>query len=261
MFKTKRILAASIFLIVSVAGVVAVTQKNTAPSKKVLMVLTNTSTLGNTGQQTGFHFSEATHPHDVFTRAGFEVDFVSPRGGEAPRYAVDLKDRTNLAFFLNPFNMAKVKNTFNPSQVNPINYEVIFYVGGPGAMWDLPRNKELDKIAAVIYDRGGVVAAICHGPAGLLNVKLSNGKYLVDGKTITSFSNEEEEESGLIKFVPFLLETALIKRGAKFVEAEVYQPNVAVSERLVTGQNPASALEMSDRIVELLQKRDVKTGS
>ncbi len=254
MFKTNRILVASLFLILTTVGVLAVTaQRSVTPAKKVLMVLTSTSTLGNTGQRTGFHFSEATYPHDVFTRAGFEVDFVSPNGGEAPRYYVDLKDRVNLAFFMNPFSMDKVKNTFNPSQINPANYHVIFYVGGTGAMWDLPHNKKLDQIAVSIYEQGGIVAAICHGPAGLVNARLSNGKYLIDGKTLTSFSNEEEEASGLIKVVPFLLETALIDRGARFVKAAVYQPKVVVSERLVTGQNPASALEMSDRIVKLLQ--------
>jgi len=239
----------------------AFSQKSKTSNRRVLMVLTSTSTLGNTGQTTGFHFSEATHPHDVFTHANFEIDFASPKGGEAPKAYVDLEDKINLAFFLNPFNMSKIKKTYNPSQINPARYDAIFYVGGPGAMWDFPNNQQLAKITAAIYERGGVVAAICHGPAGLVNVKLSDGSYLVAGKTVTSFSNEEEEAIGLTKVVPFLLETKLIERGAKFVEASLYQPKVAVTERLVTGQNPASAKEMSERIVDLLQKTQLKPES
>jgi len=261
MFKSKPILSVSLFLIMFLAGVVAVVQKDSTPNKKVLMVLTSNSLLGDTGQKTGFHFSEATHPYDVFTRAGFTVDFVSPQGGEAPQYYVDLEDRINLAFFLNPFKMSKVKNTFNPSQINPAKYDAIFYVGGPGTMWDFPDNSELARIATDIYERGGVVAAICHGPAALLNVKLANGQHLVSGKIVTSFTNEEEEAAGLIEAVPFLLETALLDRGAIFVEAGIYEPKVVVSGRLVTGQNPASAIEMSERIVELLQKSQVQPKS
>jgi len=256
----KKITSVLLLLTAVVSGS-ALSQKSKPSNIRVLMVLTNTSTLGNTGQKTGFHFSEATHPHDVFTRANFEVDFVSPKGGEAPPYYVDLEDRINLAFFLNPLNMTKVKTTFNPSQINPAKYDAIFYVGGPGAMWDFPTNQQLARITATIYERGGVVAAICHGPAGLVNVKLSNGNYLVAGKTVTSFSNEEEESVGLTKVVPFLLETKLIERGAKFVEAPLYQPKVAVSGRLVTGQNPASAKKMSQRIVDILQKPQLRPES
>jgi putative intracellular protease/amidase len=108
-------------------------------------------------------------------------------------------------------------------------------------MWDLPDDENVQKVTASIYEEGGVVAAVCHGPAGLLNVKLENGDYLVDGKEVTGFTNEEEREVGHEETVPFLLETQLKERGATFKESEPFRSRIVVSNRLVTGQNPASA--------------------
>ena len=108
-------------------------------------------------------------------------------------------------------------------------------------MWDFPNNKDLSRITSTIYENGGIVGAVCHGPSALVDVKLSNGKYLVEGKDVNSFTNAEEEEVGLAKEVPFLLETKLKERGAKFHAGKNWENKVVVSERLITGQNPQSA--------------------
>jgi putative intracellular protease/amidase len=221
-------------------------------SKKVLLVVTSHGTLGDTGRKTGFYLSEVTHPYDVFTRAGLDIDFVSPKGGKAPMDGVNLEDPLNKAFLENPQTLALVENTLNPDRVDPSQYQAIFYAGGHGTMWDFPNHEKLAKIAATIYEQGGVVAAVCHGPAGLVNIKLSNGEYLIADKNVTSFTNEEEEAVELTKVVPFLLESELIERGAKFSGAPKFAPHVIVSARVVTGQNPASATGVGEAVVNLI---------
>lgn len=220
-------------------------------SKKILIVLTSHDTLGDTGKETGFYLPEVSHPVAVFDRANFKVDYVSPKGGKAPMIGIDLSDPLNQAFVENPEKMAQVENTKRPDQVNPAEYDAIFYAGGHGTMWDFPNTPELDRIAEAIYDRGGIVAAVCHGPAGLVNLKLNN-QYLVAGKTVAAFTNEEEAAVELTEVVPFLLESTLIDRGATVEKAANFQEKVVVSDRLVTGQNPASAIGVAQAMVKLL---------
>ncbi len=222
--------------------------------KKILFVVTSHGKLGNTGRQTGFYLAEVSHPHKVLTEKGFEIDFVSPKGGKAPMDGVDINDTINKSFLDNKSYVAKLENTLTPDQINPTDYVAIFYAGGHGTMWDFTDNEKIAKIASAVYENGGVVAAVCHGPAGLVNIKLSNGKYLVDGKTVSSFTNEEEKAVGLANVVPFLLESMLIERGARHTKAPLWQSHVEVSERLVTGQNPASAEQVGRAMVKLLSK-------
>ncbi len=222
-------------------------------TQRVLFVLTSHDTLGTTGKETGFYLSEVTHPYAAFVKADIEVEFVSPRGGKAPMIGIDLEDPINKAFLEDAINVAKVENTLIPAQVNPVRYDAIFYAGGHGTMWDFPNNEQLNRIAAAIYENGGVVGAVCHGPAGLVNIKLLDGAYLVDGKTVSSFTNEEEDAVGLSDVVPFLLESTLVERGAAHTKAPNFQPHVVVSDRLVTGQNPASATGVGEQMAKLLQ--------
>jgi putative intracellular protease/amidase len=221
--------------------------------QKVLIVLTSHDTLGNTGKETGFYLPEVSHPVDVFDRAGLTVEYVSPKGGKAPMIGIDRADPLNAAFLDNPRKMAQVENTLHPTQINPSEYAAIFYAGGHGTMWDFPENVDLARIAAHIYEQGGVVGAVCHGPAGLVNIQLSNGNYLVAEKVVSGFTNEEEREVGLAEVVPFLLEEKLAERGAIVEKAPNFQAKVSVNDRLVTGQNPASATGVAEKIVELLQ--------
>jgi putative intracellular protease/amidase len=122
-------------------------------------------------------------------------------------------------------------------------------------MWDFADNQELAEIAAAIYEAGGVVGAVCHGPAALVNLKLSDGEYLVANKTVAGFTNEEEVAVELTEIVPFLLESKLIERGANYTKVPNFQPHVVVSERLVTGQNPASAAGVGHKMVELIKNK------
>ncbi|MCC5637298.1 type 1 glutamine amidotransferase domain-containing protein [Nostoc sp. CHAB 5844] len=227
-------------------------------SKKVLIVLTSHDKLGNTGKETGFYLPEVSHPVAVFDSAGFTVEYVSPKGEKAPMTGVDLNDPLNVAFLNNPSKMAQVENTLHPSEINPSEYDAIFYAGGHGTMWDFPDHVELAQIAAKIYEQGGIVGAVCHGPAGLVNIQLSDQSYLVAGKVVSSFTNEEEAAVGLTDVVPFLLESKLIERGATLEKAPNFQVKVVVCDRLVTGQNPASAAGVAEQIVTLLTNANVK---
>ena len=226
-------------------------------SQKVLIVLTSHDTLGDTGKETGFYLPEVTHPLDAFTKAGLTVDFVSPKGGKAPMVGIDLEDPLNKAFLDDSEQVSRVENTLNPAQIDPAEYGAIFYAGGHGTMWDFADNRELAAIAAAIYEAGGIVGAVCHGPAALVNLKLSDGEYLVANKTVAAFTNEEEAAVGLTDIVPFLLESTLIERGAKFTKVANFEVCVVASDRLVTGQNPASAAGVGEKMVELMQNSPV----
>jgi putative intracellular protease/amidase len=230
-------------------------QESNMTSQKVLIVLTSHDTLGDTGKETGFYLPEVTHPLHAFTQAGLTVDFVSPKGGKAPMVGIDLEDPLNKAFLEDSEQVARVENTLNPAQIDPAEYGAIFYAGGHGTMWDFADNDRLAQIAAAIYESGGIVGAVCHGPAGLVNIKLSDGQYLVANKTVAAFTNEEEAAVGLTEIVPFLLESKLIERGANFTKVANFEVCVVASDRLVTGQNPASAAGVGERMVELINAK------
>lgn len=219
---------------------------------KVLFVLSGHSTKGSTGQPTGWYLSEASHPWRALHEQGIEVDFMSPLGGKPPVDGFDLKDPANKEFWENKEVQKKLENTLTPEQVNFENYEAIHFVGGHGAMWDFPNNESIAKIAADIYENNGIVSAVCHGPAGLVNIKLSDGSYLLNGKTVAGFTNAEEKEVGLTEVVPFLLADKLTERGARHIPAENWSNNVQVDGRLITGQNPQSAATVGEKLAEQL---------
>lgn len=207
------------------------------------------------GEDTGYYLGEVSHPWEVLYKAGYEIDFVSPKGGTPPVDGFDLKDPVNKEFWENKEYKNKIDHSMTPSQVNPKEYSAIFYAGGHGAMWDFADNKELAAIASEIYGNGGIVAGVCHGPAGLVNIRLNNGKYLVDGKKINAFTNEEESEVKLTNVVPFLLENKLKERGAQFEKSGLWQNHVVADQRVITGQNPQSAKSVGEAILKELHNK------
>lgn len=233
----------------------AISQTNDSKmmKKKILFVVTSHSELGNTGKTTGYYLSEVAHPWEILYNAGYEIDFVSPKGGNAPIDGFDLNDPINKKFWENKVYRKKIENTFKPNEINPDKYIAIHFAGGHGTMWDFADNKEISEIASKIYENNGYVSAVCHGPSGLINIKLSNGKYLVDGKKVNAFTNEEEEAVGLTNVMPFLLETKLIEKGAIFEKSGLWQIHVVVDERLITGQNPASAKRVGEELYKGLK--------
>jgi putative intracellular protease/amidase len=213
----------------------------------VLMVLTSHDRLGDTGEPTGWYLPEAAHPWKVFTAAGYEVSFVSPDGGHPTMSGDDLSDPVQAEFLA--LYGDRGPHTTTPETVDASVFDVILYVGGHGAMWDFADNRPLANLASSIYESGGFVAAVCHGPAGLVNITLSDGSHLVAGKNVAAFTDAEESAVGLTDVVPFLLASTLVERGAVHHPAPNFEPKVVVDGRLVTGQNPASATALAEAIV------------
>ncbi|GGZ04693.1 type 1 glutamine amidotransferase domain-containing protein [Streptomyces poonensis] len=214
--------------------------------KKVLFALTSHGELGDTGRTTGFYVPEVAHPAAVFRAAGYDIDFVSVQGGAPPQDGVDPDDEVVTGFLADPATRAALRTTPTAADVSAEDYAVMFYAGGHGAMWDFPGNAELAALAAAVYERGGVVAAVCHGPAGLVDIRLSDGSHLVDGKQVACFTNEEEAAVGCGDVVPFLLESKLVERGARHTGTAPFAEHAVADRRLVTGQNPASAVKVAE---------------
>ena len=222
--------------------------------KRVLFVLTNCDTLGNTGRKTGFHLSEMTHPYFVLADAGWAVEFASIEGGEVPvdPNSLDCSDVSNNRFMNDPELLNEIAHTLAISELDAEEYDAIYFAGGHGAMWDLPHSSTLALLVSDIYEQGGVVAAVCHGPAAFVNVTLSDGTALVEGKKLTSFTNTEEMQVEADKIVPFALQSRLEEQGGIFVEGAPFSENVVVSEQLITGQNPASAMLLGKELLNTL---------
>ncbi|MEU4439190.1 type 1 glutamine amidotransferase domain-containing protein [Micromonospora chalcea] len=215
---------------------------------RALIALTSHSELGRTGRSTGYYVGEAAEPWEVFRAAGYDVDLVSVAGGEPPVDGRDENDTTQNDFLAT----AGVTDTPKAADVDPAGYDVILFAGGHGTMWDFPDDPDLARIARSVYERGGVVAAVCHGPSALVNLTLTDGSRLVAGKRVAGFTNSEEAAVGLTDEVPFLLADKLTEAGAQHVAAPDFTEHVVVDERLVTGQNPQSARAVADAVVKLI---------
>ena len=222
--------------------------------KKILCVVTSNNVKGATGIPTGFWLSELTHPLEKFVAAGVDYALASIKGGKPPidKDSFDFNDATNKKFWDDENFQAKLNDTLKLDDVNSADFDAIFFAGGHGVMWDFADSAAIDKVTREIYEHGGIVAAVCHGPAALVNVKLSDGKFLVDGKNLTAFTNGEESAVQATDIVPFLLETELKNHGANHIAAANWSNHVEVDGRLVTGQNPASAAAVGVEIVKLL---------
>jgi len=205
-----------------------------------LLVLTSNAVLGETGRSTGAYASEVAESWQVFASAGFRVEVASIRGGRPPLEAVDLADPAQRAFFADEAMAAAMAKTRPVHEVDPTAYEIVFTAGGHGAVWDLPYDEDLAALLRDAYAHHAVIAAVCHGPAALLGVRLSNGEYLVAGRKVACFTNDEERAVGMTSVVPFLLADELIERGAEHDAVGPFLPHVVVDGRLVTGQNPVS---------------------
>ncbi|MGW2696924.1 type 1 glutamine amidotransferase domain-containing protein [Streptomyces sp. NPDC001296] len=224
------------------------------PPRKILMALTSHAQLGDTGRTTGFHLPEAARPWKIFTDAGYVIDLVSPRGGRPPMHGADVTDSVQMAFLDDASISEQLANTRRPAEVTPSDYEAILFVGGHGAMWDFPGDAALARVTRDVYEGGGVVAAVSHGLAALVDVRLSDDSHLIDGKRLTAFTNAEEEAVGLTSVVPFPLRSRLEERGGRHAAVSHFEANVVVDGSLVTGQNPASAAGVGKATVAVLSQ-------
>jgi putative intracellular protease/amidase len=219
--------------------------------KRIAIVLTSHEDLGSTGKKTGYYLPEAAHAWKVFRDAGYDVAFVSPKGGEAPLdpNGRDREDAANAAFLDDPIVQHGVKHTFRPEELRGGALAAIFFAGGHGTMWDFRGDAKLAELARDVRAAGGVISAVCHGPAALVDLGV-----VVGDQPVTGFSNAEEDAVGLTKVVPFLLEDALVNAGGRYTKSsKPFDAHVVIGKNLVTGQNPASTKGVAEAVVKMLK--------
>jgi len=223
---------------------------------KILIIVSNANTIGTNNRRTGTFLSEVAHPYAEFEKADYQIDFASLTGESPFLDALNLADDPDNLKFLTGKGWEDMHKASKLSTIDVNNYDAVFIPGGLAPMVDMPENPELKKVIAETYERGAVVGAVCHGPVSLLNVKLNDGSYLVNGKNIASFTTEEEDNYARAD-VPFDLQTALTEQGAIFHAAEAWSDNSITDGNIVTGQNPASAKGVGEKIVAILESKKV----
>lgn len=225
----------------------------------VLFILTSHSIMGNTGHETGLWLEEFTTPYYELHDAGYEIEIATIEGGAS---SIDPRslDGDDLPESVARYNedealQSAFNNALAISDVDAGKYAAVILPGGHGTMWDLPNNARLSEIISSTYQDGRVVAAVCHGPAGLIGPVDENGQPIVKGKKVAGFTNSEEEAVGLTEVVPFLLEDKLIELGANYQKGPDFEPYAVADGNLVTGQNPASSKKVAELVIEILNAK------
>lgn len=226
-------------------------------TKRILHVVTNVSHYADPNEPTGLWLSELTHAYDIFEAAGHQQRIVSPKGGKSPLEPRALKwpliDASAKAWLNDPARMNLLSQTARPDEVDAAQFDAIYFTGGHAVMWDFPDDAGLQQLARSIWERGGIVASVCHGYCGLLNIKLSDGTLLVAGKRVTGFAWSEEVVAGVSRKVPYNAEAEMKRRGARYEKALLpFLPYAVADGRLVTGQNPFSAKAAARKILAML---------
>lgn len=227
-------------------------------AKRILLVVTNVDHYEvDPTHPTGLWLSELTHAWDVFEERGFEQTLVSPAGGKSPLEPRSLKfptyDKSAKAWHADPQRMGLLETTKSPDEVDSTDFDAIYFTGGHAVMFDFPGSEGLQRITREIFERGGVVGAVCHGYCGLRDTRLSSGEYLVAGRDLTGFSWREEVLARVDKLVPYNIEQEIQERGANYSKALLpFVSNAVVDGNLVTGQNPGSAKETATKLAALL---------
>ena len=224
---------------------------------KILVVVTSVEKYPTINRPTGLWLGEAVHFVRKVEAAGYTVDYVSPKGGYTPidPHSLAMAEPVDWEWYQNKAFMNRLGSTLPPSAVNPTDYVAIYYAGGHGVVWDFPDNTELQAISRRIYESGGIVSSVCHGAVGLLNIRLSDGSLLIQGKKVTGFSNAEETLAELDKHVPYLTESEMLARGALYQKADQpWAPFAVEDSRVITGQNPASGGAVAELVIQSLKK-------
>ena len=212
---------------------------------KILIVLTSHDKLGDTGEKTGFWLEEFAAPYYVFKDAGTEITLASPLGGQPPldpkSDAPDFQTDATRRFATDAAAQADLANTLKLANVSANNFDAVFYPGGHGPLWDLAEDKHSIALIETMLSANKPVAAVCHAPAVLRHPKTAEGVSVVQGKTVTCFTNTEEEAVALTEVVPFLVEDMLKQNGANYSKGADWQAHVVTDGLLITGQNPASS--------------------
>jgi putative intracellular protease/amidase len=222
----------------------------------ILIVLTSHDQLGDTGLKTGFWLEEFAAPYYTLLDAGAKITLASPSGGQPPidpkSEEPDFQTAATERFRGDAEAQAALANTHRLSDMVAADFDAVMYPGGHGPLWDLANDPHSIAMIEAFVAADKPVAAVCHAPAVLLNVRAPGGDYLVKGKKVTGFSNSEEAAVQLTEVVPLLLEDELVARGGEYSKADDWQPHVLGDGKLITGQNPASSEAVARALLGLL---------
>lgn len=217
--------------------------------KKILIAVTSCKTTPK-GKPTGIWLEEYTVPYKLFKNEGYEIDVASIKGGEAPidpRSVSSNEQSTQWSGALDD-----LKSTRKLSELNPDDYDAVFFPGGHGTMFDLPNDPSIKNLLLKLHEKNKVIAAVCHGPACFIGVTSKDGSFLIAGRSITGFTNEEEVAAEQDKNMPFLLEDELLKNDANYIKASKWSDHVEVDGNIITGQNPQSSKSVANAIIKNL---------
>jgi len=217
----------------------------------ILIIVTSFSEM-SPQEPTGIWLEEFAIPYMEFKQNGFNVEVASITGGKAPIDPRSAPSSEQLDTWQEA--VSALDTTIPITSLNAQDYDAVFMPGGHGTMFDFPKSKELHNLLGKFAAQDKVIAAVCHGPASLLGVSLSDGRPLVSGKRVTSFTNAEENAAGLTKKMPFLLESRLRELGATFIEQPNWSDHVEIDGNLITGQNPQSSKSIAKAIIAQLNK-------
>lgn len=232
---------------------------------KILIIVTNIGMYDKSNLETGLWLSELTHLYHEAKEKGYEITIASPNGSNVPIDPESLKaftlDKVSKRYWNDTAFKELLKNSNRLADVANQQFDVVYLAGGHGTMYDFPDDTTIQSIIRNQYESGKMVAAICHGVGGLLNVKLSDGEYLIKNKKITGFSWFEESLADRKKKVPFNLEAELKARGSDYKKSFIPMTSkVVVDDNLITGQNPFSSKKMAKVVMRELDKRTTNTS-
>lgn len=224
---------------------------------KVLFVLTSHDKLGDTGKKTGFWVEEFAAPYYSLLDQGVKITVATPKGGVAPidpsSDGPDAATEDTDRFNKDTEAQHIIRNTKVLADMNPDDFDAVFYPGGHGPLWDLVNDANSIALIEKFNAQEKPIAFVCHAPAVLRDVKNADGKSLVKGKKVTGFSNSEEEAVGLTEVVPLLLEDMLKEHGATYSSGDDWAVYAIQDGNLITGQNPASSKLVAEKLFKSLK--------
>jgi len=220
--------------------------------ENVLLIVSNVSKQGDSDLPAGNSFSEIVIAYDEYKKAGYHVDIVSPKGGKIPLAYINPADPLQLQYLYDSDFMYAIGNTKTPNQIKPDDYSIVQFTGGSAPIFDIPQNQELQNVAMNIYEQNGVIVAVCHGTAGIVNLKMKDGDYLIKNKRVNGVpDSHESKQLPHYKQYPFIIENRLKQRGGNFYHSKIGTPHMEVDGRLVTGQNSLSSEMVTKKSIEI----------
>ncbi|WBU90308.1 nuclear transport factor 2 family protein [Cellulophaga omnivescoria] len=235
----------------------AASENSNQQGNKILFIVSNASFYGDSDIATGNSFSEITNAYTTFKNAGYTVDFVSPNGGSIPLTYIDTSDPLQKNLVYNKDFMYALKHTKKPIEIIAKNYKAVHYIGGGSAMYGVPENKDIQKIAMEIYEEhNGIISSVCHGTAGIVNLKTKDGRYVYEGKIVNGYPDSfEKKDAEYFKHWPFLIQKTIEERGGIFQFSKRNTSQVEVQGNLITGQNYLSSKDVALQIIERLKSK------